>query len=208
MIKFRTRNCFNNDREVGCPVSMEYWFSSSRWGTKGAVATKSKLTRQYSCYCTAAYAKRKTLFLEKFHGYVCSNKKIALSRFLFYRETNFLRHFLLVVIARKLGMQLYVSPQVAWRQYLLLRYFNLRSLHALRILFRKEKKMLGSKEIKERRREIWRGETLKRKIFPLALLVKTYNTQNDRVKRKGIILLISMLRNLLRNEETGFIPNV
>lgn len=196
------------NREVGCPVSMEYWFSSSRWGTKGAVATKSKLTRQYSCYCTAAYAKRKTLFLEKFHGYVCSNKKIALSRFLFYRETNFLRHFLLVVIARKLGMQLYVSPQVAWRQYLLLRYFNLRSLHALRILFRKEKKMLGSKEIKERRREIWRGETLKRKIFPLALLVKTYNTQNDRVKRKGIILLISMLRNLLRNEETGFIPNV
>lgn len=196
------------NREVGCPVSMEYWFSSSRWGTKGAVATKSKLTRQYSCYCTAAYAKRKTLFLEKFHGYVCSNKKIALSRFLFYRETNFLRHFLLVVIARKLGMQLYVSPQVAWRQYLLLRYFNLRSLHALRILFRKEKKMLGSKEIKERRREIWRGETLKRKIFPLALLVKTYNTQNDRVKRKGIILLISILRNLLRNEETGFIPNV
>lgn len=196
------------NREIGCPVSMEYWFSSSRWGTKGAVATKSKLTRQYSCYCTAAYAKRKTLFLEKFHGYVCSNKKIALSRFLFYRETNFLRHFLLVVIARKLGMQLYVSPQVAWRQYLLLRYFNLRSLHALRILFRKEKKMLGSKEIKERRREIWRGETLKRKIFPLALLVKTYNTQNDRVKRKGIILLISILRNLLRNEETGFIPNV
>lgn len=153
------------NREVGCPVSMEYWFSSSRWGTKGAVATKSKLTRQYSCYCTAAYAKRKTLFLEKFHGYVCSNKKIALSRFLFYRETNFLRHFLLVVIARKLGMQLYVSPQVAWRQYLLLRYFNLQSLHALRILFRKEKKMLGSKEIKEKKKRNLERGNVKEKNF-------------------------------------------
>lgn len=95
--------------------------------------------------------------------------KIASSRFLFY--PNFPRNFFIIplivtpppffFILRKLGIECsFMYLQVAWRQYLLLWYFNLRSLYMVVYPF-EEKKILGSEEIKreEECKEIWRGET-------------------------------------------------